>query len=146
MSFYQYVDKAHLCPNAKSPIALATAPKLHVVIRVGRGVAIDKHISGFIHPESPDFNERFGGISGDGLFEGHRLNSIHYDKAKDTLFIALEGGNPDGWTGISVTLPGGQNFTCPYDTNSGCFTWPGLGDKKFSFTGAAVAIDMTAVI
>ena len=61
------------------------------------------------------------------------------------MHIALEGGNPSGWTGITVTLPGGMNFTCPYDTNSETFVWPDLGRKDFSFTGAAVAIDMTPV-
>ena len=145
MSFYQYEDKTHICPNARSPIALAAEPRYHVVIRVGRGVAVDKHLSGFMHPQNTGV-EIFGGISGDGLFEGHRLNYVVYNSLKDILYINLEGGNPDGWTGLQVTLPGGANYSCPFDTNSNCFVWPNLGGKNFSFTGTAIAMQMTPVV
>jgi len=145
MSFYQFVKHAHLEPNARSPIAVMPEPRYHVVVRVGRGNAIDKGLSGFIHPDNPDHTEKFGGISGDGTFEGHRVNSIHYDATKDTLFVALEGGNPDGWTGLRITLPGGGNYTCSYDPTSEAFVWPHLGSKNFSFTGVSVAMDMEPV-
>jgi hypothetical protein len=144
MSFHQYIKGAHIEPNAKSPIALAVEPRYHVVIRVGRGNAIDKGLSGFVHPDNSGV-EIFGGISGDGLFEGHRVNSITYDEAKDRLSIFLEGGNPDGWTGLAVTLPGGGNYTCSYDPTSEAFVWPSLGNKNFSFTGVSVAMDMVPV-
>jgi hypothetical protein len=143
MSFYQYATRSHLCPNAKSPIALPVEPVYHHTIRVGRGVTLSKHLAGYMLPAAGV--EVFGGISGDGLFEGH-LFSIFYNEDTDILHIAVDGGNPDGWSGITLTLPSGQNYTCPYDANSSSFVWSGFGRKDFTVTGATITVQMTAVV
>ena len=72
MSYYQYENQAHLCPNAKSPIAFAADPRLHVVVRVSRGNTIDKQFTGFIRPGNPNFNEHFGGFPETGFLKESR--------------------------------------------------------------------------
>ena len=146
MSYHQYVEDSHVCPHAKSPIALATEPAYHHVIRVGVGVAQNKNLVGWLHPDIANMEDNIGDISMRDL-EGETLLAVAYNMLNDVFFVMLVGGNPQGWTSINVVLPGGANFSCPWDDASQSFVWPMGGmPKDFVLTGVTVTVQLTPVV
>jgi len=142
MSFYQYEERSHYSAHAKKPIALATEPAYHHVIRVGQGVAKNKNLVGWLHPDIAGAEDNIGDISHRDL-NGETLLGVTYNKTDDVFRITVAGGNPGGWTGVGVTLPDGGNFTCPWDDASQSFVWPMGGmPKDFVVTGATVSVHL----
>ena len=143
MSMYQYATGAHYCPNAKHPIAIDPPEDYHCVVKVGWNPT--KGHYGYIRPGVFSTLKPIGDLCEEHQdLAGHQINIFGYAAKSGNFYLYLEGGNPDGWTSVNVTLPSGANFSMPWSDLDGAFVWP-FDDKEFSNAGVSITVHLTPV-